>query len=113
MDVPSIDYPVHDFTSPHVELYLAAHARIVQKTDIVLVDENVLLAIYWTECDTDPINPKIYELTGMMFRGEAVVFRRRKDGMRFVNLRKGDDEKALRAMVWSVFAPRCWEAGWY
>ena len=99
VDVPSIRSTTHDFTCPDVRVYLNT---TITRADLAFVEGKSRFVIYWSENTHDPVNPKLLDRTGIAFRGKVLVFKRRVNGTRLVNLCKGDDERALRVVAGCV-----------
>lgn len=100
VDVPSVHFPVDDFTSPHIEHHMNITRDIVHKEDIILLGDGTEFVVYWTEHVDDPISTTLLLQVDEVFHGRILVFKRREHGRRLVNLRKGDNKRALKVLSW-------------
>jgi hypothetical protein len=98
--VPTVHHVTHDFSEPKLgKFFNDPDEDLPQKEEILVLDEMVHFTIYWVENMTKPVNSILFNLTDIQFRGRILVFKRKANGMRFVNLYKHNMTKATEGIA--------------
>lgn len=98
VDVPTTHHDINGgFSVPMIDRFFDTEEGTPVSRSSVDVGRT-LLYVYWNDYRED-VNRVIFQETGVSFHGDLLLFRKKRAGNAFVNMRKGDAQLAVAAII--------------